>query len=144
MINLSSAAQAPPEIRAITGEKTLTDDFDIYAQSKLALTMWSTYLGRHRTDKDPAIIAINPGSLLASKMVQEGFGVPGKDLNIGADILLQAALGDKFADASGLYFDNDRGQFAQPHPEALNEAKCRALIQALDQLLTGRASPVAV
>jgi len=40
----------------------------------------------------PVIVAVNPGSLLASKMVQEGLGVAGSDINIGADILTRAAL----------------------------------------------------
>ncbi len=39
----------------------------------------------------PVMLAVNPGSLLASKMFQEGFGVDGNDLSIGADLLCQAA-----------------------------------------------------
>lgn len=135
VINLSSAAQAEVNLKAVSGGQILADEFEIYAQSKLALTMWSLYLGQHRAHGEPAIIAVNPGSLLASKMVREGFGVPGKDIGIGADILTLAALGESFANASGLYFDNDRGEFADPHPDALNETKCRALIQVMDSLI---------
>lgn len=39
----------------------------------------------------PVVLAVNLGSMLASKMVKEGFGVDGNDLSIGADLLCQAA-----------------------------------------------------
>ena len=73
-----------------------------YAQSKLALTIWSREMVKELPD-GPIVVAVNPGSLLASKMVKEGFGIAGNDLQIGADILCQAALDDSFADASGKY-----------------------------------------
>lgn len=118
VVNLSSAAQAPIEPKAMQGALRL-DDMNAYAQSKLAITIWTRELATELTD-GPAIIAVNPGSLLASKMVREGFGIPGKDMNIGADILCDAALGERFATASGAYFDNDSKQFADPHPAALD------------------------
>ena len=83
IINLSSAAQAPVEPQAIAGKVRLTD-MDAYAQSKLAITIWSRELARELPD-GPVVVAVNPGSLLASKMVREGFGVAGNDLGIGAD-----------------------------------------------------------
>ena len=91
---------------------------DAYAQSKLAITMWSHNMALSLGDTAPALIAINPGSMLGSKMVQEGFGVAGNDIRIGAEILVRAALDNEFSDASGKYFDNDKGQFASPHPDA--------------------------
>ncbi len=84
------------------------DDMGAYAQSKLAITMWSRIMAEKLKD-GPMIVAVNPGSLLASKMVKEGFGVAGNDLSIGADILTRATLSDEFANASGKYFDNDSG-----------------------------------
>jgi hypothetical protein len=83
----------------------------------------------------PAFIAVNPGSLLASKMVKEGFGVAGNDLSIGADILGRAALSDEFADASGRYFDNDSGRFAQPHPAAGDKGQVAAIMEAIRELV---------
>ena len=81
------------------------------------------------------IVAVNPGSLLASKMVQEGFGVAGGDIGIGADILVRAALSEEFATATGQYFDNDAGRFGPPHPEALDAAKADALLRVMDSIL---------
>ena len=131
VINLSSAAQSPVDLDALAGKFNLDDDFAAYAQSKLAITMWSRYMAQTLGNNGPAIIAVNPGSLLASKMVKEGFGVAGNDLNIGADILVRTSLSKEFSSASGLYFDNDVRAFTTPHPDALNEHKCEALMDII-------------
>lgn len=137
VINLSSAAQAPVDPQALAGQVEL-GDMAAYAQSKLALTMWSRSMALSLQDKGPIIVAVNPGSLLASKMVKEGFGMAGKDLAIGVDILVRAALSDEFAAASGQYFDNDSGQFASPHPDALNAQKSAQVVQAIETILDGK------
>jgi len=136
VVNLSSAAQATVDLDALMGKKQFNDEFNAYAQSKLAITMWSFFMAQQLGDKAPNIIAINPGSLLATKMVKEGFGMPGKDINIGSDILLRASLSDGFANASGQYFDNDLGQFAEPHKDAVDQQKNQALINAINNVLT--------
>lgn len=119
VVNLSSAAQAPVDIDGLLGHKAYTDQMAAYAQSKLAITMWTKALAEELGSKGPVIIAVNPASLLGSKMVKQGFGVAGGDLSIGADILIRAALSDEFAEASGKYFDNDIGRFAEPHSDAM-------------------------
>ncbi len=134
VVNLSSAAQAPVDLEALLGRKTL-DDMGAYAQSKLALTIWSREIAKELPE-GPVIVAVNPGSLLASKMVKEGFGIAGNDLSIGVNILREAALGDSFADASGKYFDNDSGQFAQPHSAALDAAHSADVMRAIQDALT--------
>ena len=134
VVNLSSAAQAPVSLEALAGGESL-NDMEAYAQSKLAITMWSKHLADELGAGGPAIIAVNPGSLLATKMVKEGYGVSGNDIRIGIDILTRAALSDEFADASGRYFDNDSGRFAQPHPDALDPAKNTALVAAVEHVI---------
>jgi len=129
VVNLSSAAQASVDLDALSGARRL-DDMGAYAQSKLGLTMWSRSLAE-KLPNGPAIIAVNPGSLLASKMVKEGFGVPGKDLGIGVDILCRAALSPEFADASGAYFDNDIGDFSAPHPDVKDPDRMARLTTTL-------------
>ncbi|MEM9907498.1 MAG: SDR family NAD(P)-dependent oxidoreductase [Cyanobacteria bacterium P01_D01_bin.44] len=133
VINLSSAAQSTVDLKALAGQVSLTDGA-AYAQSKLALTMWSRSLALSLKD-DPAIIAINPGSMLGSKMVKQAFGVAGGDIRIGAEILTRAALSDEFAAASGRYFDNDSGQFASPHPDALDPLKSREIVRVIETVL---------
>lgn len=109
IINLSSAAQAPVDLAALAGDTHL-DDMGAYAQSKRGIALWSAQMASTHLD-GPVFIAVNPGSLLASKMVKEGFGVAGHNLQIGADILCRLSLDDDFADASGRYWDNDAGGF---------------------------------
>ena len=134
VVNLSSAAQSPVNLSALAGKTSLKDDMEAYAQSKLAIASWSRSMALTHTD-GPMIVAVNPGSLLASKMVKEGFGFDGHDIGIGADILVRAALSDEFADASGKYFDNDAKRFASPHAEALNDAKAAALVKEIEAVL---------
>ncbi|MEM7303042.1 MAG: SDR family NAD(P)-dependent oxidoreductase [Pseudomonadota bacterium] len=129
VVNLSSAAQASVDPSALLGKIKL-DEMSAYAQSKLAITIWTREWAKELAE-GPVMVAVNPGSLLASKMVKEGFGVEGKDLSIGADILVDAALGQQFADASGTYFDNDSGQFADPHPSALNAQHVKAVMDVI-------------
>ena len=138
VINLSSAAQAPVQLDALTGQVQLADDFAAYAQSKLAITAWSRHLAAELAASGPLVVAVNPGSLLGSKMVQEGFGVAGADIKIGADILCRMALDDVFDQANGLYFDNDSKGFAPPHPEALDVAKTEALVASIESILADR------
>lgn len=133
IVNLSSAAQAPVDVAAMVGKGAL-DAMGAYAQSKLAITIWSQELAKSLPD-GPAVIAVNPGSLLASKMVKEGFGVAGNDLSIGADILGRAALAPEFADASGKYFDNDSGRFDAPSPAAQNAQHAKDVIQGIEQVV---------
>ena len=133
VVNLSSAAQAPVNTEALAGRVKLTD-MEAYSQSKLAITQWSRHMAM-TLDDGPMIVAVNPGSLLASKMVKEAFGVAGSDLGIGADILCRASLSDEFADASGQYFDNDAKKFAPPHPDGLDDQKTEAVVEAIEALL---------
>jgi NAD(P)-dependent dehydrogenase (short-subunit alcohol dehydrogenase family) len=134
VINLSSAAQSPVDPEALAGRVRLSDGA-AYAQSKLALTMWSRYMAVSLKDDGPAIIAVNPGSMLGSKMVKQAFGVAGSDIRIGAEILNRAALADEFQAASGQYFDNDSGRFTSPHFDALNPQKSEEIVRVIEAVL---------
>ena len=139
VINLSSAAQSTVDLEALAGRTQIPDQLNAYAQSKLAITMWSGVMADSHEDKGVVFVAINPGSLLATKMVKEGFNMAGNDIHIGSDILIRAALSDEFVEASGLYFDNDKGRFAQPHPDALNSQKCQEVIKVIEATLSDAA-----
>ncbi|WP_411992058.1 SDR family NAD(P)-dependent oxidoreductase [Agarivorans sp. DSG3-1] len=131
VVNLSSAAQATVNLNALAGEGKLSDG-EAYAQSKLALTMWSRLMGLAQKSQGPMVVSVNPKSLLGSKMVKDAYGIAGGSLSIGADILCRAALSEEFNHAHGLYFDNDLGQFASPHSDALNEQKSEAVLAAIE------------
>lgn len=141
VINLSSAAQAPVSLAELATAGNLSD-MEAYSQSKLAITMWSRVMGLELGDGGPAIIAVNPGSLLASKMVKDGFGIAGNDISIGSGILVRAALDDTFASATARYFDNDAGDFGPPHPDALDDAKSRAVVSRIEEVLENAGHPV--
>jgi NAD(P)-dependent dehydrogenase (short-subunit alcohol dehydrogenase family) len=135
VINVSSAAQSTVDKEALVGRVRLSD-MAAYSQSKLALTMWSRSMALLLKDDGPAIIAVNPGSMLGTKMVKQAFGAAGGDLRIGAEILYRAALTDEFAAASGRYFDNDSGRFTSPHPDALNPQKAEKIVRVMEEVLT--------
>ena len=135
IVNLSSAGQYPVNFKAWSDTHREYADFDAYAESKLAIIMWSNHLAATSLKKGPVITSLNPGSLLGTKMVKEGFGHSGKDVNIGVNIMCEAALGDSFQQASGKYFDNDSGRFARPRADALNPSKCAQLVEEIESIL---------
>ncbi len=137
VLNLSSAAQSTVNMDALCGNGPQMEPMDAYAQSKLAITMWSFYLAKHLGEQGATVIAVNPGSLLASKMVKEGFGVEGKDLSIGANILVRLSTEASFANDSGKYYDNDSDQFQNPHSDALNDEKCKQIVATIETILEG-------
>ena len=73
--------------------------------------------------------------MLASKMVREAYGVKGKDIQIGANILCDLALKDDYKIASGQYFDNDSGDFASPHPDALDLQNNQHVVDIIESIL---------
>lgn len=135
VINLSSAAQAIVDPEALAGRVAM-EASAAYAQSKLALTMWSRHLADELGEAGPVVVAVNPGSLLATNMVKEGYGMEGKDIMIGANILVRAAVSEEFASATGRYFDNDAGRFAPPHPDALDAEKNAAVVKQIEQIIS--------
>jgi NAD(P)-dependent dehydrogenase (short-subunit alcohol dehydrogenase family) len=137
VVNLSSAAQAPISSSELSTPSELADG-PVYAKSKLALTMWSRHMAESLGKHGPVIVAVNPKSLMGSNMVKEAYGIAGGNLQDGADILTKAALSDEFANASGLYFDNDIGQFSAPHADALDPEKNAEICRTLDQILAQR------
>lgn len=132
IINLSSAAQAPISTSAILGE-IIESEGATYAQSKLALLMWSFYLA----NKEPnlTVIPVNPGSLLNTKMVKEAFGNSWSSADKGANILYDLAISENHKNNSGKYFDNDQGSYGNAHPDAYDETKIHQLIELTEKVL---------
>lgn len=134
IVNVSSAAQAPVDPKAIAAAPRLSDG-EAYAQSKLAITMWTRALAEELGAAGPSVVAVNPASLLGSKMVKDAYGIAGGDLSVGADILVRAALSEEFEGKSGQYYDNDERRFAAPHPDAMNGRKVEAVMEVLDSMV---------
>ena len=134
VVNLSSAAQAPLSAQELI-QPSVQSDNAVYAKSKLALTMWSRSLALSLGPQGPVIVAVNPKSFLGSKMVEQAYGVAGTDLQIGADILIKAALSEEFADATGKYYDNDINRFTAPHPDAEQAEKIATIEQTIIDII---------
>ncbi len=132
LINLSSAAQSPISYPTLLGEQQQSSRAT-YAQSKLALTMWSFYLAK--VEPEITVIAVNPGSLLNTKMVQEAFGQFWSSADKGGDILCELAIGQKYQGISGQYFDNDAGGFGKAHASAYQEEEIRKLMEVTVEVL---------
>lgn len=131
VVNVASAAQMPVDINFLNNEYRLSDS-DAYAVSKLAIIMWSIEMAK--TNKSN-FISVNPKSYLGSKMVKTAYNIDGYDLQIGADILIEAALSDKFKFANGKYYDNDYMQFDDAHPFAYNQDNRNKLMEHLNKYL---------
>ncbi|MEM1337932.1 MAG: SDR family NAD(P)-dependent oxidoreductase [Bacteroidota bacterium] len=136
VINLSSAAQSPVDLAVLEGRKTLVFN-ETYAQSKLALTMWSVHLAEKH--QELGVIAVNPGSLLNTKMVQDAYGQYWSSASKGSTILYDLAVSDEFEGVSGAYFDNDkgdpRGYLSRAHSDAYDPNKIQDLIHTTDRIL---------
>lgn len=132
VINLSSAAQSSISYEALKGKENLSLN-ESYAQSKLALTMWSFHLAKEL--EDIAVIAVNPGSLLNTKMANEAYGTHWSPADKGADILYDLAFLEEHKGITGKYFDNDNGNYEDAHPDAYDEVKISELIAQTDKLI---------
>lgn len=132
IINLSSAAQSPISYEAMTEKKAVSLN-ESYAQSKLALTMWSMHLAKELNNI--SVIAVNPGSLLNTKMANEAYGTHWSPADKGSNILYDLAISEEHKGITGKYFDNDSGAYAEAHPNAYNEVAITELIERTHQIL---------
>lgn len=132
IINLSSAAQAPVSETVLTGKEEVSDN-NSYAQSKLALTMWSFHLAKQ--EPKIVVIAVNPGSLLNTKMANEAYGQHWSSAEKGVNILYNLAISDSYKNDSGKYFDNDKGVFSKAHTNSYNDELISILLTNTDNLI---------
>lgn len=120
----------------LTGDVSINAS-DSYAQSKLALTMWSFHFAKQHPNI--TTIAVNPGSLLNTKMAKEAYGEHWSPAEKGVNILYDLATSDAYKDASGKYFYNDKGEsighFASAHPDAYDAAKIEILLDITNSLV---------
>ncbi len=132
VINLSSAAQASISYQAMLGKESVSEQ-SAYAQSKLALIMWSFAFAK--AHPNITTIAVNPGSLLNTKMVQEAYGQFWAPAEKGASILYDLATSEDYNQSSGLYWDNDLGDFNKAHEDAYDETKLATLLSETENIL---------
>lgn len=136
IVNLSSAAQSRVTDAAMAGI-SIPNVSEAYAQSKLALTMWSFDLAKQLDDI--TVIAVNPGSLLNTKMAKEAYGQHWSSADKGRDILCDLAISNEYKGITGKYFDNDKGNpkgdFAKAHPDAYDGELISKLINKTKEII---------
>jgi len=132
LINVSSAAQSALSYAAFRGTGIFSTS-DAYAQSKLALTMWSSHLAKE--EEGITVIAVNPGSMLNTKLVKEAYGSHWTPAQKGADILFELALSEKHKNTTGKYFNNDKGSYERAHSNAYDSAAISKLIEVTQELI---------
>lgn len=119
----------------------LAQDFEpwrAYRQSKLALIMWSFDLARELAPRQIDVVALHPGTLLATQMVRLSHIEPQGTAQSGADVLTDLALREQIA--SGSYYDCH--QPAQANPQAYDRAAREQLAAATDALLAPWSAPL--
>lgn len=126
IINISSAAQSSVSLRALLGEEEISAQ-EAYAQSKLAIAMWSFHLASNGISES---VALNPGSLLNTKMVQEAYGQYWSSASKGAEIICDLALTKKHYPMNCKYYDNDAGSFGPAHEDAYDEKRLNDLLES--------------
>ncbi|MCB4797721.1 SDR family NAD(P)-dependent oxidoreductase [Neotamlana laminarinivorans] len=132
VVNLSSAAQSTVQKGVLSGDATVNAS-ESYAQSKLALTMWSFIFAKQH--QNITTIAVNPGSLLNTKMVKEAYGQHWSPAEKGVAILFELATSKTHQNESGKYFDNDKGMYAKAYPDVYNLIKTESLITETKSIL---------
>ena len=132
IINLSSAAQSHISDATLSGI-SMSDASEAYAQSKLALTMWSFTFAK--ANPDIVTIAVNPGSLLNTKMANEAYGQHWSPAEKGVNILYDLAISETHKNDSGKYFDNDQGKFNNAHADAYDQEMIDTLISETNKVL---------
>ncbi|QXE87839.1 SDR family NAD(P)-dependent oxidoreductase [Geomonas nitrogeniifigens] len=104
VVNVASVAQQELVFDDVMLEKGY-DGMRAYAQSKLALIMFSFDLAHELAGTGITVNAMHPASLMDTKMVREWFGAARTTVEEGARYLERLAVDDELQGKSGLYFD---------------------------------------
>lgn len=132
VINLSSAAQASVSLDVLIGKSHVSAQ-EAYAQSKLAILMWSMYMAKQ--EPDISVISLNPGSMLNTNMVREAYGRSWSSADKGSNIIAGLAVSQNYKGITGKYFDNDSGAFGIAHRDGTDEAAIEKLIDKTKEMI---------
>ena len=131
IVNVASGAQSPIDFGDVMLERRY-DGLRAYAQSKLALVMFTFDLAEELEGEDIAVNCLHPGSLLDTKMVRETFGYTLGDVRSGADAVVYLATSEEVEGVTGKYFDQRRK--ARAHEQAYDGGARKNLRQLSEKL----------
>lgn len=112
IVNVSSAAQSPIDLKKFASSQGMT----AYAESKLAVVLFSFYLAELVKDQEVKVYALDPGSLLNTQMVKESFGASERSPEIGANAQILLATSPELESKTGSFFTEE--EFSRAHEQA--------------------------
>ncbi|QWV94696.1 SDR family NAD(P)-dependent oxidoreductase [Geomonas oryzisoli] len=124
VVNVASVAQQELDFQDVMLEHGY-DGMRAYAQSKLALIMFSFDLAHELAESGITVNALHPASLMDTKMVREWFGSARTTVEEGARYLERLAVDDELQGRTGLYFD--QGRATRADDQAYDEEARRRL-----------------
>src|SRR5829696_2503840 len=133
IVNVASGAQSPVDFDDPMLERGY-DGLRAYAQSKLALVMFTFDLAEELEGTSVTANSLHPASLMDTKMVLETFGSASSSVQEGADATVRLAASPKMEGITGKYFDEQREAHADK--QAYKE-EARARLRLLSEELTG-------
>jgi NAD(P)-dependent dehydrogenase (short-subunit alcohol dehydrogenase family) len=107
IVNVASIGQAPIQFDDVMMTRTY-DGRRAYAQSKLALVMWTLDLAAALQGTNVAVNAVHPATFMNTKMVSDAGIQPLTSVEQGADAILHLALSPDLEGVSGRFFDGMR------------------------------------
>ncbi|WP_120497398.1 SDR family NAD(P)-dependent oxidoreductase [Kiloniella sp. EL199] len=134
IINIASAAQSPVQFDDIMLEQGFTAS-KAYAQSKLAVVIFSLFYAEQVRDRNVTVNALDPGSFLNTRMVKEAYGSSAVSPETGARAHVFLACASELDAVTGQYFDQMKP--GKAHEQAYNEEDQEHLWQVTNQLLSG-------
>ena len=110
------------------------DGMRAYAQSKLALVMFTFDLAGQLEDTGVTANCLHPATLMGTKMVFEAFDSTSSDVQEGADATVYLAADPDLREATGRYFEGQREARAEEQAYYL---EARKRLRTLSEELTG-------
>ena len=133
IVNVASAGQSPISFDDVMLERGY-DGMRAYAQSKLALVMFTFDLAEELEGTGLIANSLHPASLMDTKMVFETFGSASSSVREGTDATVRLAISPELRRVTGRYFDGQRE--ARANKQAY-DPEARDRLRRLSEELTG-------
>jgi NAD(P)-dependent dehydrogenase (short-subunit alcohol dehydrogenase family) len=134
IVNVASAGQAPVDFGDVMLERGY-DGGQAYAQSKLAMVMWTFDTAKRLAGQGVTATALHPGTYMPTKMVRAAGLEPLDSLESGVNATLRLIAEPGLDGVTGRYFD--RLEEASARPQAY-DPDARARLRELSEQLVGR------